>query len=130
MALFPDVRQKVVESAAELHEKRQAKFREQLERELAQVLHCIRGSSSKEVVSDEVPDLLTTCSDRRALTLIAQHMHVCTRSGRRTLERSSPSRSGSDSDSLRSAAWAGRACSCARSWRTPPLRSAPGTTGV
>jgi len=39
VALFPDVRQKVVESAAELHEKRQAKFREQLERELAQVLY-------------------------------------------------------------------------------------------
>ena len=39
MALFPDVRQKVVESAAELHEKRQAKFREQLVRELAQVLY-------------------------------------------------------------------------------------------
>ena len=46
MALFADVRQKVVESAAELHEKRQAKFREQLERELAQVLY----TSSKEVV--------------------------------------------------------------------------------
>lgn len=38
VALFPDVRQKVVESAAELHEKRQAKFREQLDRESAQVL--------------------------------------------------------------------------------------------
>ena len=46
MALFPDMRQKVVESVAELHEKRQAKFRKQLERELAQVLY----TSSKEVV--------------------------------------------------------------------------------
>ena len=126
MALFPDVRQKVVESAAELHEKRQAKFREQLERELAQVL-CI-PVSRKEVVSErkELPVL----AQRDGLSLIAQRMHVCARSGRRTLECSSPSRSGSGSASLRSAARAGPACSRLGSWRTPPLRSEQGTTGV